>query len=67
MDKKKDNSNVYLGTGIALGSYVALTTATLGIACPVCVVACPVFLAAGIRGKYRKMKNTEAENKDIVK
>lgn len=53
----KDNSSFYLKSGFALAAYVALTTATLGVACPVCVVASPALIATGAYQKFKKKKD----------
>ncbi|KAG1447270.1 hypothetical protein G6F57_017113 [Rhizopus arrhizus] len=49
-----DNSTLYVGLGLGLGSYVTATSVLAGFVCPVCVVAAPALLATGV---YQKIRN----------
>ena len=59
ISKKEDNSTFYLGAGIGLGTYAAATTLLVGTACPVCIVAAPVLIGAGLYQKMKKGKFTK--------
>ncbi len=60
MSKKEDNSTLYIGAGLGLGTYAAATTLLVGTACPLCIVAAPVLIGAGV---YQKMKNGKLTKK----
>lgn len=49
-----DNSTLYVGLGLGLGGYATATSVLAGFVCPVCVVAAPALLAAGVYQKMRK-------------
>lgn len=49
-----DNSTLCVGIGFGLGGYAAATTVLTGFVCPVCMVAAPALIAAGV---YQKIRN----------
>lgn len=59
-----DNSTLYVGLGLGLGSYVTATTLLAGFVCPVCVVAAPALIAKGV---YQKIRNRNRMSKNESK
>jgi hypothetical protein len=57
--KKEDTGSIYIGTGLGLGAYAAATTLLVGTACPICIVAAPVLIGAGLYQKMKKGKLTK--------
>lgn len=56
MSKDDDSvsANTMLGAGLGLGAYATATTVVAGFTCPICVVAAPALIGAGL---YKKIKN----------
>ena len=53
---KKDDSNKYLVCGLGLGGFATASVLLTGAACPMCIIATPALLAAGIYKKITKPK-----------
>lgn len=53
---KKDDSNKYLVCGLGLGGFATASVLLTGAACPLCIIATPALLAAGIYKKITKPK-----------
>lgn len=59
MNRPKDNNgNELTFMGLGIGAFGIASTAILGATCPVCVVAAPALLGAGL---YARWKSKRAE------
>lgn len=52
-----DNNTFHLGLGLGPGGYAMATTVLAGFACPVCIVAAPALVAAGVYQKVKARKH----------
>lgn len=52
----KTEGNIFLGTGLGLGALSATTLLTVGAACPLCYVAVPALIGAGVFKRHKAKK-----------
>jgi hypothetical protein len=48
VEELRTESNSYLGAGVGLGVFGVASGALLGAVCPLCIVATPALLGAGV-------------------
>jgi len=61
---QRREANVQLVAGLGLGVYAAGSLALLGAVCPVCVVASPLLVGAGLLGRRRATRGTPRKAPD---
>ncbi len=57
-------ANTQLLAGLGLGVYAAGSIALFGAVCPVCVVASPLLLGAGLIGRRRNAKSSRTPDSE---
>lgn len=59
LDERRD-ANGLIGTGLGIGAFGAATAAAFGAVCPVCVVATPLLVGAGV---WKRIRLAQRERK----
>ena len=49
-------ANLLLAAGAGLGTYSAASVAAFGMVCPLCIVATPALIGAGVYGRIKAKK-----------
>jgi len=52
VEQLRSDSNSYLGAGVGLGVFGLASGALLGAVCPLCIVATPALLGAGVYKRF---------------
>ena len=59
---EKGTTNLLIGGGF--GAYGTTMVLTIGYACPICMVATPLFLGMGAVQRFKYLKNKSVDNSD---
>lgn len=55
-DRQLADSKEFLGMGVAIGVVGAASAAAVGAACPMCVVAAPALIGAGLFKRWQAFR-----------
>ncbi len=60
----RKEGNLYLGAGVGLGAFSTVSTLAVGATCPLCVVAVPALIGAGVYTRHKAKKQESSSETD---
>lgn len=63
----KKEGNICIGTGLGVGALGAAGAAVLGAVCPVCIVATPLLIGAGVVQHIRARRSEAPADEGVGK
>lgn len=59
---KPAEGNELIGRGVGIGAFGLVSTALLGATCPLCVVAAPALVGAGLYSRWKSRRNASSKD-----
>jgi hypothetical protein len=62
----KSEANQMIGAGVGIGAFGAVSALVLGATCPICVVAAPALIGAGVLKRLRSKRVPDEDPAESV-